>query len=342
MKYIFLHTICIFSLFSFNGISAETNYYYDSEDDITYNLHESMDNVIVRTNSKIGPSAITCILNGGRFGDNLVSYCRLKWASRMFDIPLLYVPFLYSDELALHENEKMYTQEEHKRFHRTIHLIKKNFPYVVSKNDNTLYVCRWKSNIVINWNDQDFLTEIKKNITPLHEIEKVVLPEGMISVAVHVRNGGTFAGDTQQEKDRCPLRFVPEEFFIQQINRIASMFPEDNVYVYIFTDHPNPKELVKKFEHTLNNPRIFFDCRQEGNNHRSNVLEDFFSMMDFDCLIRPGSHFTRFVERLGNNKMVMYPERVKEIDGKKVIDRIRLKTREHSNEKWKSETVVII
>ena len=356
MKHIFLYSMCAFYLLGFNGVFAQNKYLYNSyqsENDSAIfegfltqwsdqedNNDENAQDFINRANSKIGPSAMTYLLNGGRFGDNLLSYCRAKWASRMFDIPLLYVPFPYSNELALHENEKMYTQEEHKRFRRTLHLIKKHYPYVVLKNDNTLYVCRWKSSIVINWDDQTFLTEIKKNITPAHEIEKITPPEGMISVAVHVRNGGTFAGDTQQEKDRCPLRFVPEEFFIEHIHRVAQMFPEDMLYVYIFTDHPNPKELVHKFANALNNPRIIFDCRQEGNSHKSNVLEDFFSMMDFDCLIRPGSHFTRFVQRLGNNKMVIYPEGTKIVNGKRVIAKAQLKTRENSSKKWKTETLV--
>ena len=70
---------------------------------------------------------------------------------------------------------------------------------------------------------------------------------------------------------------------------------------------------MKKFKAALNNPRISFGCRQEGNAHNAHVLEDFFSMMDFDCLIRPGSHYTRFVQRLGNNKVVIYPESIKEV-----------------------------
>ncbi len=293
-----------------------------------------------RANQKIGPSAITYKLNGGRFGDNLVSYCKAKLLSLLFDVPLLYMPFPYSDELMIHHNEKMYTQEQHKQFYATVQLIKKP-PYILSKNNNTLYISRWKTEITIDWSDQNFLEEIKKNIAPINELEKVIIPEDCISVAAHVRNGGSFAADTAQEKERCPLRFVPEEFFIDQIQRITEMFPEGNIYVYIFTDHAKPKKLMKKFKNALNNPRITFDCRIEGNSHKDNVLEDFFSMMDFDCLIRPGSHYSRFVQRLGNNKVVIFPESVKEINGKKVIDTIKIKTRQSSSEKWKTQKIII-
>lgn len=295
----------------------------------------------VMSSQKVGPSAITWRPNGGRFGDDLLSYSRTKWLSREFGLPLLYVPFNYSDQLMLHENEEMYTPEHLERFYRTVQLLTKS-PYAISKNNNTLYFCRWKTDVTINWSDEEFLAEIKKNITPRYDIEKVTIPQNCISVAAHVRNGGTFAADTPEEKERCPLRFVPEEFFIDQIKRLAQMFPQDNLYVYIFTDHPQPALLATKFNKALKNPRITFDYRKENNSHKTNVLEDFFSMMDFDCLIRPGSHFTRFVQRLGKNKVVIYPDSVKEVaPGKRVIDTIKIKTRENANQEWKTKLVVI-
>jgi len=289
--------------------------------------------------AKIGPSAITWKPNGGRFGDDLLSYSKAKWLSMQFNIPLICQPFSYSDELMLHENETFYTAECLLQFSKTLHLFKD--PSSLLPNNSTLYVSRWKTEIDIDWFDSEFLEELKKNIAPRYPLEKVKIPEGVVSVAVHVRNGGTFAADTPEEKERCPLRFVPEDFFIEQVHRIAYMFPDDMIYVHIFTDHPNPTKLVKKFKYRLNNPRITFGCRTEGNSHKSNVLEDFFSMMDFDCLVRPGSHFTRFVQRLGNNKVVIYPESVKEVNGKKVIDVINLKIRPNAQSTWKTKKVRI-
>lgn len=287
-----------------------------------------------------GTNAITWQANGGRFGDNLLSYSRAKYLSYLYNIAVLYQSFPYADELLLHENELLYTPESLSDFSTVIHLLK-SLSAFNPESANTLYVCHWKADITINWLDTVFVAVLKKNIAPRYEIEKTVIPEGVISIAAHVRNGGTFAADTPQEKDRCPLRFVPEEFFIAQIERIAEMFPDENLYVHIFTDHPNPAKLVKKFKAALNNPRITFGCRTEGNAHNAYVLEDFFSMMDFDCLIRPGSHYTRFVQRLGSNKVVIYPESVKEINGQKVINTIKVKTRKSADKKWKTQSVVI-
>src|SRR5438309_6413429 len=262
------------------------------------------------------PSAITWEPNGGRFGDNLLSYSKVKWLSYKFNIPILYLPFKYSDCLMLHEQEIMYTHESEQLFSTMVHLPTGSRLQLLPYN-NTLYISHWKTEITIDWNDKIFVEELRKNIAPRSPIEKIAIPDNCISIAVHVRHGGGFVGDTEQERERCPLRFASDEFFIDQIARLADMFKEENLYVYIFTDHQNPTKLKKKFQKALQNPRITFDCRINDNGHNANVLEDFFSMMDFDCLIRPGSHFSRFVQRLGNNKVVIYPESVRKTIGGK-------------------------
>lgn len=286
-------------------------------------------------------SAIIWEPNGGRFGDNLLSYAKAKWLSYKFNIPVLCLPFKYADQLMLAQQETFYTVELAQQFSRIMRL-PNAINYTLHPHSNTLYISHWNAHIPIDWFDTIFLEEIKKNISPLYPIKKIVIPDNCISIAVHVRNGGGFAADTQQEKKRCPLRFVPDEFFIEQIQRIADMFPTEKIYVYIFTDHPEPIQLKQKFGNSLKNPRLILDCREKNNSHHSNVLEDFFSMMDFDCLIRPGSHYSRFVQRLGNNKMVIYPESIKKISPDKyVINVINIKVRENSGQRWKTKKVTI-
>lgn len=286
-------------------------------------------------------SAITWEPNGGRFGDNLLSYSRTKWLSYKFNIPVLYLPFKYSDQLMLHEQEAIYTQELAEQFTNLIRIPDKK-KYQLIPNNNTLYISHWDADVTIDWFDITFIEDLKKNIAPRQQLEKITIPENCISIAVHVRNGGGFVVDTEQEKERCPLRFVPDEFYITQIARIADMFPENNLYVHIFTDHQEPASLKKKFKKILNNPRITFGYREQGNTHNTNVLEDFFSMMDFDCLIRPGSHYSRFVQRLGNNKVVIYPESFKRDKyGKAIINVINIKRRNHPGERWKTKKITI-
>ena len=286
-------------------------------------------------------SAITWVPNGGRFGDNLLSYSKAKWLSYKFNIPLLYLPFKYSDQLMLHEQEMMYKPESAQLF-STITYIPPKRRYQLLPNNNTLYISNWDADITIDWYDRVFVEELKQLIAPRYPLEKITIPDECISIAAHVRTGGGFQVDTEQEKERCPLRFVSDEFFINQIARIADMFKEQNLYVHIFTDHQEPIILKNKFERALNNPRISFGYRKNDNSHNSNVLEDFFSMMDFHCLIRPGSHFSRFVQRLGSNKVVIYPEKArKNADGKSIITTINIKTRASVNDRWKTKHVTI-
>src|SRR5438477_11202069 len=116
MKRIFLYPAILLSIFVDDTICARNNCFDNTRnkiiDDIFYKYYGSIEHVIDRNNPKTGPSAITWKPNGGRFGDNLVSYCKAKWIAYMFNIELLYLPFPYSDELMIHENEKMYTEEE--------------------------------------------------------------------------------------------------------------------------------------------------------------------------------------------------------------------------------------
>lgn len=286
-------------------------------------------------------SAITWEPNGGRFGDNLLSYSRAKWLSYKFNIPVLYLPFKYSDQLILHEQEALYTDEYAQLFSTIMHLPIGSKCQLLP-NNNTLYISHWKTKITIDWYDNVFVEELKKNIAPREKIEKIIIPQDCISIAVHVRNGGGFIIDNEQERERCPLRFVPDEFFIAQIARLADMFQDHNLYVHIFTDHQEPAVLKRKFKESLDNPRITFGYRKQDNAHNNNVLEDFFSMMDFHCLIRPGSHFSRFVQRLGNNKVVIYPESIKRTaDGRAVINMINIKTRAEVGDRWKTKKVTI-
>ncbi len=186
---------------------------------------------IITHNNSIA-SAITYELNGGRFGDNLLSYSRAKWLSYQYGIPLMLCPFPYVNQLKLYETEQPSCI---KKFDHVVRLASSK-DYKFKKNKNTLYISHWKIKVPINWNDPAFVAELKKLIAPRYDIKKVSIPEGYLSIAVHLRKGGMAAVDTAQEQQRCPLRFLPDEFYIAQIERIATMYPDEKLYVYIFTD----------------------------------------------------------------------------------------------------------
>ena len=100
------------------------------------------------------------------------------------------------------------------------------------------------------------------------------------------------------------------------------------MYVYLFTDDLHPLEIKKKFENEIDAPNIVFDCRKKNNNPESNVLEDFFALGQFDCLIRPESNFSIAAEKIAEHKVVIYPAHSQKKGDKVWIDQIHVFIRE--------------
>ena len=273
-------------------------------------------------------SAITYELNGGRFGDNLLSYCRTKWLGYKNNVPLLYVPFAYSDQLMMHEKEPWYDPEECiKQFESTLYLLKKEAVDIMY-NSNLLYFKKWKYEVHINWQDKQFVEELRTLITPRFSLRLLELPKDCVTVAVHIRRGGGYCVDTSYLMRKQILRFASDEYYIEQIKRIAQIFAGEKLYVHIFTDDRNPEIIAQNYKQAVGIDTIEYGYRAEKNNHHSNVLEDFFSMMKFDCLIRPKSHYSRFVERLGYNKVIIAPAEIKNAYFQKTIDMVKIRIKE--------------
>lgn len=292
-----------------------------------------------KLNKQNSKSAITYNLNGGRFGDNLFSYCKTKWLSYEFGIPLIYKPFQYSKKLKLHKKERVYNRRLPKKFKEIRYVSTSQFRKL-KPNARILYIKKWYCNVHADWKDEGFIKKLRKLISPRVAFAGIVLPENCVTVAVHVRRGGGCRMDTKRVINNQPLRFASDQFYIDQIKRLAAMFKDENLYVHIFTDDHNPQAVVEIFKRAVNIDSITYGCRKTGNNHYSYVLEDFFAMMKFDCLIRPKSHYSRFVERLGSNKIIIAPTHVSSSKGRDVIDIIRI--RRLTDTGWKTEKIKLM
>ncbi len=271
-----------------------------------------------------GWSAVTYKLNGGRFGDDLVSYCKAKWLSYKNNIPFVYQPFKHSNHLMLHMFEIERTKKVMQQFNKVIRLPSCE-TFHINPCANILYISQWKTKVRIDWKDQKFLAMLKKCIAPRVAVKEIKIPSDAVTVAVHIRTGGGYYVD----KVMCckwPRRFAPEHFYIDQIKYLAQLFDNVPLYVHIFTDDPHPERIVKRFKRIFINDHITFGCRKKKNRHNRNVIEDFFAMMQFDCLIRPCSNFSRFVERLGNHKIVIFPRHVTRVNKNKwIVDKVAIR-----------------
>ncbi len=274
---------------------------------------------------KISTSAITYNLNGGRFGDNLFSYCKTMWLADKYGISFLYKPFQYSKKLKLHKKGIKYTRRTPLKF-KAVHYLTGSRFCKLQAEENILYIKKWYYDVQVDWKDAMFIKKLRKLIRPSVPLDNNIRPpKNCVTIAVHVRRGGGYRVDTKRLIDSQPLRFASDQFYIDQIKRLATMFEGKNLYVHIFTDDLNPQTIVENFKRRVNLDRISYGYRRSGNNPCSYVLEDFFAMMKFDCLIRPKSHYSRFVERLGNNKVIIAPIHVSKNKGGEVIDTIRIR-----------------
>ncbi len=288
------------------------------------------------SNSLFSISAVTYSLSGGRFGDNLIAYSHAKWISYRHNIPLLYKPFEYSDALLLHKEEKKWSAQTARKYKKNIKLKHKDFS--IDRKANILYEVPYfpESTLEpenrdypvlfeVNWNDQNFLKIIRKLISPRHSLQSPLTPKRsipIISVAVHVRKGTGI--DSPELPKICPFKSPPDSYYIEQINKIAEIFHNKVIYVYIFTDHPNPLEIRDTFRQEVNKQNVIFACRETKNFHNVNVVEDFFALTKFDCLIRSDSNFSLMACKLVDYKIHIAPEHITNAEGNIVVDQVKI------------------
>lgn len=245
----------------------------------------------------------------GRVGDNILVYCKAKWLAYKYGIPLLYKPFKYSQELILDSNEQKYIRSL--VGHLKVVPIKNE--YIVLRPQSS---CLYESDFFfspLDWTHDEvvikdllFLNQLKKLVSPKKKLPKLLLPSNMVTVAMHVRRGGGY--DSQLLMSSNVLKFPPDSFYIESIQKMYLLNDSKPMYVYIFTDDANPNAIAYAYQAKINNPNIFFDCRQGSNSHDAHVLEDLFKITQFDCLIRPRSSYSMSAQILGNFKKVIFPK----------------------------------
>lgn len=299
---------------------------------------------------------VTYTLSKGRLGDNLIALFHAKWVSYTHNIPLLYMPFQYSNLLKLHEYEIPLQIVPHGYFCKniTLHTFDSNTalePYTLytipyfpeSTIEQELY--RWHPNAQtfhIDWDDPGFKQELRKIIAPRYPLQLLPLPPNKLSLAVHVRktsNGfdGQLSFDLPEEQRSAryvdnvfPSKFLPNEFYIKQIQRLSALLGHPPIYVFIFTDDANPSAIVDIFKKEVDLDNLEFDCRS-NNNHFTNVLEDLFSMVQFDFLIRSDSNFPIVASKIGDYKIEIFPESLVAYENKrKIVPGIKIKMPKNS------------
>jgi hypothetical protein len=176
---------------------------------------------------------------GGRLGDQLIMYIKAKWVAFHYDLPFLYKPFEYSDQLMMHLNEQHLTDNIVRTYKKKIvtcydesEIVSKSpvskdytffqIHYYFNPSSWGSYQRNYDSQEIMAWpdvhKDKAFIDEIKKQIAPCNPISLPHLPANKISVAVHIRMGGGFDNSLLSRQlyaleDLNPMEHVPEGIY---------------------------------------------------------------------------------------------------------------------------------
>jgi hypothetical protein len=149
-------------------------------------------------------------------------------------------------------------------------------------------------------------------ISPREALEVFDIPHTDMTIALHIRKGTgwdipVYRITPAQLTASHPLRFAPDSFYIHQLKKITQLYKDASFYVHLFTDHNDPAQLAADYQAALNCNRVTFGWRTALNNEFVNVLEDFFALTHFDCLIRPDSNFSIVASKLADYKILISP-----------------------------------
>lgn len=298
----------------------------------------------------------------GQLGDQLLMYINTKWFAYSLNLPFYYQPFPYSDRFQLCVKEQCFEPSMVLQYKNIVGYqdpISKMSDVPVHIHKDTLYVVHfffrlshWRhwskdnADDMASWTeiytDPVFRNQLKEMIAPCDNLNLVYPPEDKISVAVHVRRqgprdaGSSFASyetyDVTQLNhnepiphisytDRVfPLKCVPLQFYIDQIKRLSEMYNNEEMFVCIFTNDHDPEYVTTTIKNKVNKENITFDYRKGKD--CDNVVEDMFSMTNFDCLIRSRSNYSQICDFIGDYKVVIYPTEAHWVGGALVVDEV--------------------
>lgn len=272
--------------------------------------------LVITIQMNLSAAAVTYNFSGGRFGDNVLAYLHAKWISHCYDIPLLYKPFPYSSELkmdlleAKFANAKKLPEVEITRY----------YPDRIQKDAPVLYLCpyfpesKWELSrqhsyfiYPVDWQDPRFRKIALEMIAPEKDLALITPPSDTFNIAMHIRQAGNF--DDFDHFFKHPTKTPPVSYYSECLRGVIQRLPlGQKVYCHIFTDDADPASIVNTIRQSVPDQiPVSFGYRSENNKHDANVLEDFYSLFNFDALIRSESNYSIVPSLLHDYSIVTYP-----------------------------------
>lgn len=264
-------------------------------------------------------TVITFGHSGGRLGDNLIAYLHAKWISYQTGYPLL------CNVHGFHHAEHFVLYDKERNLHNTPHPpLQVNVSKITSIQSDTpaTFIIpyfpesswEWKENggnwdrlFAVDWKNPKFRQMCLEMIAPKNAITLALPPSGVISIAIHARQGGNFEAPSPQVD--APLKRPPMTYYRDALHKIIQLFPGQALYCRIFTDAVHPESIVETIKEGLSSDLpIELSWRTEANHDAINVIEDFFSLFHYDILIRPESNFSMVPSLLHEYDVLVTPK----------------------------------
>lgn len=272
---------------------------------------------------------------GGRLGDKLVGYISSKWIAYKNHLPLCSVSFPLYDQLMISELQKTFESNKFNGTHNNIGL--KIYNRELNQTGCLYRVGFATALSVFNSffkqmkKDKNFINELREEIVPKVSLKLIYPPKDKVSVAIHIRQGSgpdkgliseqIFSSDTIGVKKKSnsiikakfsdalfPMKFPPEQYYVDRLKELSKHLEHPEMFAFIFTDSKDPQSLLIRIKNNVNLDNITYRCRTPDMLSKNPVLEDFFSLTNFNCLIRSGdSSFSKVAHLLGDFHIVIYP-----------------------------------
>ena len=316
---------------------------------ITYSLHNG--------SGRFGDKLITYIK---------AKWLSYKYDIPLYYVPLKHpsFPIPYSDKLMISKLENVYTEKIKMKFNKVVSFACKSPNRIIErgsdkdldfeKNAGYLYLGYFMPNfyhkkLTLDLEDKTFIQELKRTIKPISAIQPPEIPENRISVALHVRKGGGYDKILQNQEDIAdifktstnkelysysdysfPYKFPPDQYYIDQVKKLYELLERKPLHIHIFTDDKTPEKIVNTYKEHLKGLDITFSYRRDDNHYNNNIIEDFFSITYYDCLIRGESNFSLVAGIIGDFFIEIYPEHGYWRNNKLIIDTVKVKINEEN------------
>lgn len=264
-----------------------------------------------RVNQKI---KFTYGFSGGRLGDNLISFIRARWLAYVYNSEVVLKNFQFIENFQFYKN---YNKEDGSKAILQLtnlnEITQKNsdeyiifeIPYFPFENlEKKLYWQKNRSSEIfkINWLNKDFIDILKKEIIGDLKLSLKLTKNVKYNIALHYRFG---SGPDLVQDDPIPIpsKSPSIDFYINALGVLKNILYDGQIYCHIFSDKNNIEDFLNILKNKF--PKINFGSHLSNQN--IGVLEDFFSMLDFEYMIRPCSNISLIASIIGKCHTVIIP-----------------------------------